>query len=94
MDQLFDELFIISIHAPLTGSDLDVVAGVIIAGISIHAPLTGSDDLFHPLAIPNLISIHAPLTGSDTLNNLERNFYFDFNPRSPHRERRTVTVNQ
>ena len=35
--------YIISIHAPLTGSDLEIVYASQIADISIHAPLTGSD---------------------------------------------------
>ncbi len=34
---------IISIHAPLTGSDLTIETGKIVLEISIHAPLTGSD---------------------------------------------------
>ena len=33
------------------------------------------------------ISIHAPLTGSDKLFCYPYNFLYDFNPRSPHRER-------
>ena len=33
----------ISIHAPLTGSDLHMLHCLDIGAISIHAPLTGSD---------------------------------------------------
>ena len=39
--------YIISIHAPLTGSDLEIVYASQIADISIHAPLTGSDCCKH-----------------------------------------------
>ena len=57
----------ISIHAPLTGSDFQYKL-IIIDGfdISIHAPLTGSDSLSRiSCSVPRSISIHAPLTGSD-----------------------------
>ena len=36
----------ISIHAPLTGSDIHFLAVFQLLEISIHAPLTGSDSLF------------------------------------------------
>ena len=79
---------IISIHAPLTGSDVSVQSGDFKAGISIHAPLTGSDVGVVNFAPANgAISIHAPLTGSDgRLIPIERN-PDDFNPRSPYGER-------
>ena len=44
---------IISIHAPLTGSDHVLLKFRIAADISIHAPLTGSDFL------TNEIDVHA-----------------------------------
>ena len=55
----------ISIHAPLTGSDL--YQGLKDDGhvISIHAPLTGSDKQQEEIDSLKRISIHAPLTGSD-----------------------------
>ena len=56
----------ISIHAPLTGSDLGRLDRYIrYADISIHAPLTGSDFRFPARFMVFDISIHAPLTGSD-----------------------------
>ena len=57
---------VISIHAPLTGSDVPAVDIDLPAGISIHAPLTGSDYYYQDDELVTLpISIHAPLTGSD-----------------------------
>ena len=56
--------------------------------ISIHAPLTGSD-LEHVVTYGGIwISIHAPLTGSDAYTFQTLRFGYNFNPRSPHRERR------
>ena len=59
---------VISIHAPLTGSDKEVDFDNPRILISIHAPLTGSDDCngSPSIAIAS-ISIHAPLTGSDAV---------------------------
>ena len=56
---------LISIHAPLTGSDMLVLTRNVADYISIHAPLTGSDKTMTARARPRIISIHAPLTGSD-----------------------------
>ena len=67
---LFEAAFlIISIHAPLAGSDLeDIMHHLSIDLISIHAPLAGSDSLHYSQRGPHLpISIHAPLAGSDRL---------------------------
>ena len=62
---MVDDL-IISIHAPLTGSDKGSRKSCRKAGISIHAPLTGSDENKVLSALKECeISIHAPLTGSD-----------------------------
>ena len=57
-------------------------------GISIHAPRTGSDSKARERIIDGEISIHAPRTGSDLM--LSGYFYshYNFNPRSPHGERR------
>ncbi len=59
--------------------------------ISIHAPRTGSDLLLDGLGgYKHSISIHAPRTGSDTryaVSDCAR--VGNFNPRSPHGERRT-----
>ena len=58
------------------------------AYISIHAPRTGSDKrhLFPSCREP--ISIHAPRTGSDQMEEKTKTAGTDFNPRSPHGERR------
>ena len=77
----------ISIHAPLTGSDLLCCSGVPTCHISIHAPLTGSDPPVCAIWERLLISIHAPLTGSDSGGHNGHYGRVDFNPRSPHRER-------
>ena len=56
--------------------------------ISIHAPRTGSDldqDICDAL---EAISIHAPRTGSDVRRDKVAGQDVDFNPRSPHGERR------
>ena len=77
----------ISIHAPLTGSDDWQAETSKSSAISIHAPLTGSDDWRQVRRIRWNISIHAPLTGSDLRNLSIFNRIPNFNPRSPHRER-------
>ena len=58
------------------------------APISIHAPRTGSDAVAHGWSHGRKISIHAPRTGSDPPAMFSRRFPRDFNPRSPHGERR------
>ena len=63
-------------------------------GISIHAPRTGSDRR-RDAAVAHLlsISIHAPRTGSDQPQAGLWRHTKDFNPRSPHGERRKVLAN-
>ena len=59
-------------------------------GISIHAPRTGSDldqDICDAL---EAISIHAPRTGSDVHRRPAPCRRWNFNPRSPHGERRVL----
>ncbi len=59
--------------------------------ISIHAPRTGSDPSRQwSLARPD-ISIHAPRTGSDGRAGAYGADAADFNPRSPHGERRLLS---
>ena len=62
-------------------------------GISIHAPRTGSDRR-RDAAVAHLlsISIHAPRTGSDQPQAGLWRHTKDFNPRSPHGERRGVII--
>ena len=56
----------ISIHAPRTGSDVNVSYAVLMSVyISIHAPRTGSDLNTDAIQQRREISIHAPRTGSD-----------------------------
>ena len=82
----------ISIHAPLTGSD--AICKIFEPGIkiSIHAPLTGSDFNVFDNGDGVNISIHAPLTGSDFLLFSAAVAINNFNPRSPHRERRSLKL--
>ena len=56
--------------------------------ISIHAPRTGSDILSQPSSLLIDISIHAPRTGSDSVRLSTMQASSNFNPRSPHGERR------
>ena len=57
--------------------------------ISTHAPRTGSDELyFLRLLFADDISTHAPRTGSDYQAVSYGLLESDFNPRSPHGERR------
>ena len=82
----------ISIHAPLTGSDDQENGPDIISSISIHAPLTGSDLPAAARARLAGISIHAPLTGSDLRYVALVLSLQDFNPRSPYGERPGINV--
>ena len=56
--------------------------------ISIHAPRTGSDFRRRSFRRRGYISIHAPRTGSDSCPVASLSTAFNFNPRSPHGERR------
>ena len=56
--------------------------------ISTHAPRTGSDLLSGREALLDLISTHAPRTGSDSQRLWKEYTTCNFNPRSPHGERR------
>ena len=81
----------ISTHAPRTGSDstLPQMGGK--RNISTHAPRTGSDVkivcMVHNLSY---ISTHAPRTGSDNILIGQLRYSVNFNPRSPHGERRPL----
>ena len=57
--------------------------------ISIHAPRTGSDNAGGLYQARVHISIHAPRTGSDVIATAFALAPTDFNPRSPHGERRS-----
>ena len=56
---------LISIHAPLAGSDVVQIRHIAVRHISIHAPLAGSDVRIWNRSARRSISIHAPLAGSD-----------------------------
>ena len=57
--------------------------------ISTHAPRTGSDDAYpSDRRLPFAISTHAPRTGSDSNSGTATCVNGNFNPRSPHGERR------
>ena len=56
--------------------------------ISTHAPRTGSDSVALSLRLCCRISTHAPRTGSDTNSLYNLTTRPNFNPRSPHGERR------
>ena len=79
----------ISIHAPRTGSDTHHGRNRHPRrDISIHAPRTGSDSEAYGAYESVMISIHAPRTGSDRTKRRKNHCLTDFNPRSPHGERR------
>ena len=81
--------FLISIHAPLTGSDASEPNGVGTSNISIHAPLTGSDTIGCTLCQHFFIfQSTLPSQGATCASRICKNISCDFNPRSPHRERR------
>ena len=56
--------------------------------ISIHAPRTRSDTEVRTMELEYIISIHAPRTGSDPAASQSQPAASNFNPRSPHGERR------
>ena len=78
----------ISTHAPRTGSDEQHEILHRLRLISTHAPRTGSDAILMPAVQKSIISTHAPRTGSDMVANLQSSTGCNFNPRSPHGERR------
>ena len=79
---------LISIHAPLTGSDgvTDYVA--FCTRISIHAPLTGSDPR-QQISVNIYIKFQStlPSQGATVFPAVLMVGLYNFNPRSPHRER-------
>ena len=76
---------------PARGATGGIQHFVTAIAISIHAPRTGSDPSRQwSLARPD-ISIHAPRTGSDGRAGAYGADAADFNPRSPHGERRLLS---
>ena len=65
-----------------------VLRAIIFFPISTHAPRTGSDVTEHFAKLRAFISTHAPRTGSDLYGRFVYRAASNFNPRSPHGERR------
>ena len=59
-------------------------------GFQSTLPSQGATFSQPPPEYPLSISIHAPLTGSDVQNDKQVVFLYNFNPRSPHRERHFI----
>ena len=79
----------ISTHAPRTGSDLPAQDEPITATISTHAPRTGSDRLVDIMAdVIKQFQPTLPARGATPRGGRTRRRNGDFNPRSPHGERR------
>ena len=80
----------ISIHAPRTGSDL-TISLLFCACTTFQStlPARGATRLASGEGKQTGISIHAPRTGSDTDATPSLTAPWNFNPRSPHGERRT-----
>ena len=83
----------ISIHAPRTGSDVGARVKRDFTAISIHAPRTGSD---RRKAMYNIIVYEfqstLPARGATASKRYPQRNRGDFNPRSPHGERRLVNL--
>ena len=79
----------ISIHAPRTGSDVcDSVLNSVDSLFQSTLPARGATRCTFPESRSPGISIHAPRTGSDPAASQTRSIWANFNPRSPHGERR------
>ena len=82
-------IIIISIHAPLAGSDPGVLHAVTMAAeFQSTLPLRGATKIIGSANLCKGISIHAPLAGSDPRRHMRKRRYSYFNPRSPCGERR------
>ena len=79
----------ISIHAPRTGSDRRLGAVlVLVTQFQSTLPARGATPENRRTQHEYHISIHAPRTGSDYASRIISLIRADFNPRSPHGERR------
>ena len=82
----------ISIHSPRMGRDpMDALGKPVGGGISIHSPRMGRDFPLVDAAVFAHISIHSPRMGRDTTSTRCAAPSANFNPLSPHGERRGVT---
>ena len=87
--KLVDVMDAISIHAPRTGSDALAAATIEEETISIHAPRTGSDAGGAAENPPKSgFQSTLPARGATSRRSREPEGYQNFNPRSPHGERR------
>ena len=75
---------------PARGATTQLFLASCVDFISIHAPRTGSDLYRRGFLRWAGISIHAPRTGSDRTKQCCRMANHNFNPRSPHGERRST----
>ena len=84
----------ISTHAPRTGSDMKQEPDFNIdIPISTHAPRTGSDDMrSYAYAVGKEFQPTLPARGATSSACARTRRHTDFNPRSPHGERRAETV--
>ena len=81
----------ISTHAPRTGSDADVLLRRQRQNISTHAPRTGSDSpVFARRLTATVFQPTLPARGATERFPSIRAYPHDFNPRSPHGERRVL----
>ena len=79
---------LISIHAPLTGSDLlQPLPEPVRPHFNPRSPYGERPGPPGRRNHPPCISIHAPLTGSDVAQITASSLHTDFNPRSPYGER-------
>ena len=91
--RLFSIVFVgisgISIHAPRTGSDALILLGLLVEVLfQSTLPARGATNSYGIINNCKRISIHAPRTGSDDGRRRTSAAAKDFNPRSPHGERR------
>ena len=83
----------ISIHAPRTGSDSITVTIAVEIHISIHAPRTGSDHgAGDGFGVCDGFQSTLPARGATIVNKIIGRGIRDFNPRSPHGERRSEKI--
>ena len=82
----------ISIHAPRTGSDSFCREARLLDLFQSTLPARGATRHQLPVFLPQTISIHAPRTGSDSLRDTVCALMRNFNPRSPHGERRSTSA--
>ena len=78
----------ISIHAPRTGSDHTAECFAVMAVFQSTLPARGATNPPDEGPVARAISIHAPRTGSDARHTRNAYQQDNFNPRSPHGERR------